>query len=142
MAFRSFARLACLCLVAWPLGASAQPAAGGPRAPAQKSDSSGFAVVPWLSFDPVGASLIRSPSQMDLTAREDQTNITVFGHKRKPDVAPRRDDGYTPLNNAAAIPNDIPVLPSSSCSNGAYNTVAGQAATGSDLVGFLGGGRC
>jgi hypothetical protein len=98
--------------------------------------------VPWLSFDPVGASLIRSPTQMDLAAREEQTYITVFGRKQKPDVGPRRPDEYTPLSSEAAIPENIPIGPPTGCSNGAYNTVAGQAATGGDLVGFLGGGRC
>lgn len=132
------------CLVAVPLCAGAQSAApaGGPRAPAKRSDPSAFVVLPWLSFEPTGSSLIRSHEQMDLAAREDQTYITVFGRKQKPDVGPRRDDVYTPASSEASIPWDLPEQPPNSCSNGAYNTVAGQAATGGDLMGYLGGGRC
>jgi hypothetical protein len=138
-----FVSLAAIWLLAWPMGAGAQPPpAGGPRAPAKKPDVSGFVVLPWLSFEPAGSSLIRSQSQMDLAAREDQTYLTVFGRTQRPDVGPRRPDVYAPQTSEAAIPWDIPVGPPSSCSNGAYNTVAGQAATGADLVGFLGGGRC
>jgi hypothetical protein len=126
-----------------PLTAGAQPPppAGGPRA-ASKPAPSAFAVVPWLSFTPVGASLIRTPEQLDMEAREDQTYITVFGKKKKPDVGPRRDDVYTPLNSEASIPVEIPVMPTQNCSNAAYDTVAGQAGTSGSMFGALGGGRC
>jgi hypothetical protein len=134
---------AAMWLATWPLAAGAQPPpSGGPRVPAKKPDASGFVVLPWLSFEPVGGSLIRSPAQMDLAAREDQTYITVFGRKQRPDVGPRRPDVYSPETSDAAIPWDIPEAPPSSCSNGAYNTVAGQSANGADLMGYLGGGRC
>jgi hypothetical protein len=40
------------------------------------------------------------------------------------------------------MPHDLPIGPASSCSSGAYRTIGGQPATGMDLVGGLGGGRC
>ena len=144
MRLRTFWPVAFLCLFAWPLCAGAQPPApaGGPRAQLKRADPSAFVVLPWLSFEPTGSSLIRTHAQMDLAAREDQTYITVFGRKQKADVGPRRDDVYTPLTSDASIPWNLPEQPPNSCSNGAYNTVAGQAATGGDLMGYLGGGRC
>jgi hypothetical protein len=144
MTTRKFWPAAVLCLVALPFcaGAQAPAPAAGLRAPKKHPDPSAFVVLPWLSFEPTGSSLIRTREQMDLAAREDQTYITVFGRKQRPDVGPRRDDVYTPTTSEAAIPWDLPEQPPNSCSNGAYNTVAGQAATGGDLMGYLGGGRC
>lgn len=123
--------------------AAAQPAPPpkmGPRAPAP---SNPFEVAGWATLDPVNRNLIRTPG-MDVDAKEDdgETHITVYGRKKRPDVGPRRPGGYEPLDNAALVPRVIPIGPPSSCSRGAYETVAGQPATGNDLVGALGGGRC
>jgi hypothetical protein len=124
-------------LAAAPAGAQPPPR-GGPRV--AKQSSSEFQIMDWVSVAPTGASLIRAP--IDLRAREDESQITVFSRKKRPDVGPRPDVGYESLFSDAAIPQVIPIGPVSSCSNGAYNTIAGQPANGRDLQGALGGGRC
>ncbi|HTZ70880.1 MAG TPA: hypothetical protein VMB71_09545 [Acetobacteraceae bacterium] len=118
-----------------------------PKPAAHKGDLEDFQIVNWLSLTPQD-SLIRSSAgnaRMDLTAREDDsTYVTVFGRKRRPDVGPRAYTGYTSAGNDAAIPDTLPIMPPTTCHNLAYNTIGGQAATGSDMVGFLsgGGGGC
>ncbi len=119
--------------------AHARAAPNAPRKPATND----FDVVGWLMLTPTGNSLIRAPNQqdaMDLTARDDDTYVTVYGRKKRPDVGPRPDTGYAPADNDAGIPNDVRYLPPGHCANAAYNTVAGQPATDQDLIGFLGSG--
>jgi hypothetical protein len=127
-------------LAAAPVAAQ-PPARGGPRVPPPNPAPTDFQILSWVSTTPAGGSLIRAP-KIDLTARDDDSQITVYGHKKRPDVGPRPDVGYEPLFSDAAIPQVIPIGPVSSCSNGAYNTIAGQPANGRDLQGALGGGRC
>lgn len=133
-----------LCLLAgWSVAAAAEPPAGPKMGPRATPPANPFEVSGWVTLDPVNRNLIRSPA-MDVEAKEDEgeTHITVYGRKRRPDVGPRRPGGYEPLDNTALVPRVIPIGPPSSCSRGAYETVAGQPATGNDLVGALGGGRC
>jgi hypothetical protein len=114
---------------------AATPAAGGPRVPSP----SGFAVQPWVSLSQ-GPSLIREPSdrQMDLAAREDETYVTVYAHKKAPELgAGRRIDGDEAGYSDAATPWDLPVAPPTNCSNSAYQTIGGQPANGADLMGAL-----
>lgn len=113
-----------------------------PRAP-RKPATNDFDVVGWLALTPANNSLIRAPTQqaaMDLTAREDDTYVTVYGRKKRPDAGPRPDTGYAPADNGAGIPNDVSYLPPGHCANAAYNTIAGQPASDQDLIGFLGSG--
>jgi hypothetical protein len=102
-------------------------------------------MVPWFSLTPEGSSLIRSAPAggYDLTAREDQTYITVFGKKKAVDPRPSTEHDYSsPAWSDIGLPKDIPIGPPGSCSSGAYRTIGGQPATGADLMGGLGGGRC
>jgi hypothetical protein len=131
------------------------PAAGAPpetslaprrvAKPAPKPSSS-LEVVPWFSLSPEGPSLIRTPGSrgaMDLAAREDQTYVTVYGHKKTVDLHADREHDYgAPSWSEIAMPRDIPIGPPGSCSSGAYRTIGGQPANGADLMGGLGGGRC
>ncbi len=113
-----------------------------PRAP-RKPAANDFEIVGWLALTPANSSLIRAPSQqdsMDLTARDDDTYITVYGRKKRPDVGPRPDTGYSPADNEAGIPADVRYLPPGHCANSAYSNVAGQPASDQDLIGFLGSG--
>jgi hypothetical protein len=119
----------------------AHAAARGPRKPA----SSEFDVVDWLSLTPSTNSLIRAPNQaagVDLTAREDESYVTVYARKKRPDAGPRIDPGYAPSESDSAVPDydHVRYLPPTHCANGAYNTVAGQSANTNDLMGFLGSG--
>ena len=136
--------VACLGTVAAGAQDSAPPK---PRAARPAADNP-FAlnVVPWFSLAPQGSGLIRQGPQgsMDLAARDDETYITVYGNKKKP-VDPRSDrvhDFSAPSWSDIGLPKDIPVGPPGSCSSGAYRTIGGQPATGADLMGGLGGGRC
>ena len=102
-------------------------------------------VVPWFSLAPPGATLIRPGPQgsLDLAAREDQTYITVFGKKKLVDPRTDREHDYSAATwSDVGLPKDIPIGPPGNCSSGAYRTIGGQAATGADLMGGLGGGRC
>ena len=114
-----------------------------PRVQAKQSTND-FSVVEWLSLTPAANSLIRSPSQqagVDLTTRDDDDSyITVYAHKKRPDVGPRPVTGYAPIENGAAVPADVRYLPPQHCANAAYNTVAGQSANAPDLIGYLGSG--
>jgi hypothetical protein len=113
----------------------------GPRA---TPGANPFALAPWASLGGSGSS-IRDPSQsgMDLAAREsDATYIDVYGRKKTPTLGPRtRTDGDAPGWSEAAIPQELPLSNPTNCSNEAYSTVGGQAATGADMIGAL-GGRC
>jgi len=113
----------------------------GPRA---APGANPFALAPWASLGGGGSS-IRDPSQsgMDLAAREsDATYIDVYGRKKTPTLGPRtRTDGDSPAWSEAAIPQELPLSNPTNCSNEAYSTVGGQAATGADMIGAL-GGRC
>jgi hypothetical protein len=113
------------------------------RAPARES-ANDFSVVEWLSLAPAASSLIRAPSQpagLDFTTRDDDdSNITVYAHKKRPDVGPHPDTGYTPLENDAAMPASLRIAPPTHCANSAYMTVAGQPAGAADLMGALGSG--
>ncbi len=120
----------------------------GPAAPhtARKSAAGDFDVVGWLSLTPAANSLIRAPNQsagVDLTARDDDTFITVYARRKKyPDLDQRPITGYAPGSDAGATPDfdHVRYLPPTHCSNGAYSTVGGQSANGQDLMGFLGSG--
>ena len=128
---------------ATPVPVKAARVQHGPRVPAKESANE-FSVVDWLSLTPSANSLIRAPSQqagVDLTTRDDDDSlITVYAHKTRPDVGPRPVTGYTPLENGAALPANVRYLPPEHCANSAYNTVAGQSANDQDLIGFLGSG--
>jgi hypothetical protein len=129
-------------------GASAVPAVRRSRAFKQPAAENPFAqqVVPWFSLAPQGSSLIRTrePGGLDMAAREDESDIMVYGRKKQA-VDPRtdREHDYSAATwSDVGLPKDIPVGPPGSCSSGAYRTIGGQAATGADLMGGLGGGRC
>ncbi len=130
-----------------PRAAMADPAAKAqaPRAP-RKDVSGGLEVVPWFTLAPQDSSLIRKPGPqggIDMAAREDEPFITVYGRKKVEDLhADRQHDFSAPAWSDIAMPKEIPIGPASSCSSGAYRTIGGQPATGMDLVGGLGGGRC
>jgi hypothetical protein len=150
------ALLACLCWTAQaaaqratPDDAQDQGAAPPKKTPAAKPRGTdnpfASALVPWFSLTPEGSSLIRAAPQggYDLTAREDQTYITVFGKKKPVDPRSDREHDYSsPAWSDIGLPKDIPIGPPGSCSGGAYRTIGGQPATGADLMGGLGGGRC
>jgi hypothetical protein len=108
----------------------------GPRAP--KPPPNPFAVASWASLEEP-ASSIRSPSQMDLAAREDRNYIQVYGHKKGHGEQPlyRRIDGGAPAWSEAAVPRELPLINPTNCSNEAYQTIGGQAATGADMIGAL-----
>ena len=126
-----------------------EPAQPGPRAarPAKPAAPSSLDLVPWFSLEQAGAGLIRAPGAgrpLDLAARqEDDTNIIVYGrHKAVDPRSDREHDFSAPGWSEIAMPRNVPIGPASSCSSGAYRTIGGQPATGMDLVGGLGGGRC
>ena len=124
-----------------PAGTNTDARALGPRMP--KAAYNPFSVASWASLDEPQGSSIRAESQMDLAAREDRNYIEVFGRKKGPDVGWHpRVDGDSPAWSDAAIPGTIPIGPPTSCGGEAYRTVGGQPATGADMVGALGGGRC
>jgi hypothetical protein len=125
------------------LPAQAQPASQ--HSPAyktpRKAPANDFDVVDWLSLTPAGNSLIRDPKQaapVDLTARDDDANITVYGRKKHPDLSAPPPMGYAPDTNEAAEPRDLRIVPPTGCNNAAYSDVGGQPANGSDLIGALG----
>ena len=109
----------------------------GPRAP--KPAFNPFAVATWASLDEPQASVIRSPSQMDLAAREDREYIQVFGRKKNAPEMPlaRRVDGGAPAWSDAATPQELPLTNPTSCNGEAYQTIGGQPATGADMIGAL-----
>jgi hypothetical protein len=143
---RRTARIFLTLLLAAPV-AHAQTTNGdaplGPRA-APRVNTNPFALAPWASLGSSSSS-IRDPSQsgMDLATREgDATFIDVYGRKKTPTLGPRtRTDGDSPAWSEAAIPQELPLSNPTNCSNEAYSTVGGQAATGADMIGAL-GGRC
>ncbi len=109
--------------------------------PPRKGPSNEFDVVSWLSLTPAANSLIRDPNRapaVDLTAREDDSNITVYGRKKHPDLSAPPPAGYAPLENEVAEPRDLRIVPPTHCANAAYSDVGGQSANGSDLIGALG----
>jgi hypothetical protein len=119
-----------------------------PRAvkPAAAAHDNGLDLVQWFSLTPQGTGLIRSPAKdgaIDLAARDDETYITVLAKKKVVDLHADREHDFTaPSWSDIAVPRDLPVGPPGSCSSGAYRTIGGQPATGNDLMGGLGGGRC
>jgi hypothetical protein len=133
---------ASLVTLAWAAGLA--PAVAQYATPTQKhaaaASSPFFAVQPWVSLSQ-GPSLIRDPNpppQMDLAAREDQTFVTVYAHKKREQSGPgagRRVDGDEAAYSDASTPWDLPVAPPTNCSNGAYQTIGGQPANGADLMG-------
>lgn len=135
---------AALLIVAAPAGL-AQPSAApsrtapktlGPRAP--KPAYNPFAVASWASLDEPQGSAIRTQAQMDLAAREDHNYIQVFGRKKGPEMPlAERVDGGAPAWSDAAVPQVLPLSNPTSCSNEAYQTIGGQAATGADMIGAL-----
>lgn len=141
-----------------PALAQTPPASDGPAAPAAqeapprsrafkpKENPFALQVVPWFSLAPQGAGLIRAPANsgaMDLAARDDDTYITVYGRKKTVDLhADREHDFSAPGWTDIAMPKELPIGSSGACSNQAYRTIGGQPATGADLMGGLGGGRC
>jgi hypothetical protein len=66
-----------------------------------------------------------------------ETTIVVHGARRLRFAAPDMP-GYEPADSDASMPRDVRIVPPTECSNMAYNTIAGQPATGKDLIGFLG----
>jgi hypothetical protein len=148
---RAFGMLLCWLAAtpAWPqTPAPATPPPRKARAvkPAPAPHETGLEMVQWFSLTPQGAGLIRAPGKdaaIDMTARDDETYITVFGKKKVVDLhADREHDFSAPSWSDIAVPRDLPVGPPGNCSNGAYRTIGGQPATGNDLMGGLGGGRC
>ena len=141
--------LGVMLLALTPLWARAQqPASVRPAKPAAqtKADNS-LQLAPWFTLDPVGTGLIRAPGAarpLDLAARQqDDTNIIVYGrHKAVDPRSDREHDFSAPGWSDFVMPRNVPIGPASSCSSGAYRTIGGQPATGMDLVGGLGGGRC
>jgi hypothetical protein len=130
-----------------PPALAAEPPAPKPHAvKSQAKDTGALQVVPWFSLTPQGAGLIRTPGTergIDLATREDETYVTVYGHKKTVDLHADREHDFTaPGWSDLVMPRDIPIGPPSSCSSGAYRTIGGQPANGQDLVGGLGGGRC
>jgi hypothetical protein len=118
--------------------------AGAPPGP-RAAPANPFVLAPWASLGTSGSS-IRDPSQpgLDLANRDvgDATYIDVYGRKKTPALGPRvRTDGDSPAWSEAAIPQELPLSNPTNCSNEAYSTVGGQAATGADMIGAL-GGRC
>ena len=131
-------------LLAPPLFAQTAPSRAA--SPASKANAP-LEVVPWFSLEPQDSGLIRNAGGgkgIDLSSRnEDDTNITVYGRKKTVDLRADREHDYSaPGWSDITVPRDIPIGPPSSCSSGAYRTIGGQPATGADLVGGLGGGRC
>ncbi len=140
-------RRACAALVLAAFSARAQPpSTARPHAGKQTSDTS-LQFAPWFSLEPAGAGLIRAPGAarpLDLAARQqDDNNIIVYGRHKAVDPRSDREHDYSaPGWSDYVMPRDLPIGPASSCSSGAYRTIGGQPATGMDLVGGLGGGRC
>ena len=75
----------------------------------------------------------------DFGGREEIT-VTAARAPIQRDPRPHETPGYEPAHSDAASPNPAPVTPSGYC-NSAYQTVAGQAATGQDMFG-IGSGHC
>ncbi len=121
-----------------------QAVAAHPTAkPPHKPGGNEFDVVNWLSLTPAANSLIRAPNQVDITTHaDDDTFITVYARKKRPDVGPRVAGGYAPSQSDSALPgyDDIRYLPPTHCANAAYSTVGGQPANAADLLGFTGSG--
>jgi hypothetical protein len=137
---RRFAAYALALLLAVPALAQttapaqdAPPKMLGPRAP--KPAYNPFAVASWASLDDPQGSLIRTPEQM---ARETDSYIEVYGRKKKFDKPLyRRIDGADPQWSEAATPRDLPLSNPTNCANESYQTIAGQPATGADMIGAL-----
>ncbi len=115
--------------------------------PAQPPKSDPFAVTTWFELKPPSLespAAPRPPGTLDLGYREDPGDIYVYGRKQK--IPPRewqRQDFNNPRYLEAAGPLDRIQPPRTNCAAGAYNTVAGQPATGKDLMGVVGaGGSC
>jgi hypothetical protein len=129
-----------------PAPAPAPPHKARAAKPAAAPHASGLEMVQWFSLTPQGTGLIRSPGKdgsIDMAARDDETYITVLAKKKVVDLhADREHDFSAPSWSDIAVPRDLPVGPPGSCSSGAYRTIGGQPATGNDLMGGLGGGRC
>ena len=162
---RSTRAAAITLLCAWPIALQAQTttldgtpaqtqqheqnqAPRGPRVTRKAVDNPfATAMTPWFSLAPQGSNLIRAPNQqggVDLSAREDHdTYVTVYAKKKTVDLHEDRQHDYSaPGWSDVQLPKEIPIGPPGSCSSGAYRTIGGQPATGADLVGGLGGGRC
>jgi hypothetical protein len=129
-----------------PAPAAAPPHKPRAAKPAAAPHETGLDMVQWFSLTPQGAGLIRSPGKdggIDMAARDDETYITVLAKKKVVDLhADREHDFSAPSWSDIAVPRDLGVEPPGSCSSGAYRTIGGQPATGNDLMGGLGGGRC
>ena len=67
--------------------------------------------------------------------------VTAAARPIQRDPHSRETLGYTPRTNTEAGPPEQGNPGQGACSNSAYNTIAGQAATGADLI-SMGGGRC
>ncbi len=97
-------------------------------------------LAPWASLSQ-GPSLIRDPARpdaVDLSARDDETYVTVYARKKAPDFGTgRRVDGDEPGYSDAATPWTLPIVPPTNCGGSAYQTIGGQPGTGADLVGSL-----
>ncbi len=81
----------------------------------------------------------RSVDMREVSGRDE---ITVLGVRPaiQRDPRPQETHSFQPAHSDAASPDPRPVTPSGYCSS-AYQTVAGQAATGADMVG-MGSGHC
>jgi hypothetical protein len=95
------------------------------------------------SFTPAPGLAPISPgrARIDLHVTDNTEWIVVSGKRRSHDV-PESSASYSPHESGAAIPQNIRIVPPTSCPNEAYQTIAGQPATANDLVGFLGSGDC
>jgi hypothetical protein len=134
---------ACLTLAATAAAAQTQP----PRVPKSAPQANAFEFAPWASLTPTNSGLIRAAPQntsLDFAPHEDQTFITVFGKKKGPEIGPRiRQDWEEPAGfTDVATPQNYGVGPAANCAGSSYRTIGGQAATGADMVGAMGGGRC
>lgn len=131
----------------------AQPASHG-TAPGQKmtgprpktspaQSASPFAVAAWASLElsSTAPSTIGA-AQIDLHVHDEPESIIVTGKHYRWESVPKLGDLLgSPDNSLAATPRDRPAIAPNFCAGSAYQTIAGQPATGRDLVGY-GAGRC
>jgi|GEM_PF-5535622 len=119
----------CGACVVWPAPAAASNADGGQS------------FTPAQGVAPIAPAPTRG-ARVDLHVADDTEWITVTAERRAHHVPDTSADDYAPRESETALPRDIRIVPPNSCPNEAYQTIAGQPATASDLVGFLGSGAC
>jgi len=112
--------------------------AGAAQAQHAASSERGLESVPWFDWGSAvssGAPIKRQQTAtIDLRTGSDET-ITVYGRRKAPDFHTREQDRDDPRWLAPPPIGGQLYRGSTSCAGAAYDTIAGQPATGLDLIG-------